>query len=369
MFYLYRHIPKDEEEAFATFFDDVTSCRLRDVPVSTLTHPALAVSTSTNRFFRSLRGAVSSVCTSLLTYVCGSTVAESIQNNCPSMIEKSVFCESNPKVNCPNKTISSADYVFRRHENCQHRLRQTVERRMDEIIDTCMGSTIQVSKIHRLSMSSMEAIIQKIPDISIIYYIRDPRGTVVSRQKTLHSVRGNLMWSDSTGNKNLVTEARVLCQQMRRDIKAWTELDAKYPNVFLKIRYEDLVLHPDDVIRQMYAHIGHRVHWEVRDWVQLAFNSYSNDGAFGTKRENSTATATAWEYDVTPKEWESLWTECHDVLTMLGYPKGKRPTPRPIRAYYDSNNTITNHNKSVITSGRAPIFPRTRSSSSNTAKH
>lgn len=320
-----RRFTYEEMEAFANFFDDVTSCRLSQIPAETLGHPSMSVSDSTNRYYRSLRGGVSSFCTSQLSSVCGTTVAESIDNDCPSKIKTARFCQEDPKLNCPNQTISETNYIFRRHEYCIRRLKQTVNRRMDDLMETCLDATIQISKILRLPMSTMEIIVQKIPDISIIYYTRDPRGIVVSRWKAPHGLRGNLLWKDPSGRKDLVLEARLLCNQIKRDLNAWRELNSKYPGVFLKVRYEDLVKDPDAAIHKMYAHAGRRVHWQVRDWVHAAFNSYSNDGAFGTNRENSTATASAWQYDITPLQWDNLWTECGDVVNELGYPKGERP--------------------------------------------
>ena len=77
-------------------------------------------------------------------------------------------------------------------------------------------------KILRLQVPLIESIYYALPNLKVIYQIRDPRGIVLSRN---NSWDGYVL----TFKTNLTKEAEFLCKKMIADFKAIRELQVKYP--------------------------------------------------------------------------------------------------------------------------------------------
>ena len=168
-----------------------------------------------------------------------------------------------------------------------------------EVENQCKQKHITSAKILRTTMQSMEAIIRKIPDVYIIYYVRDPRGIYISR-------------------KGFPFDA--LCSQMKRNHQIYLELNDKYPDVIHFMRYEDLAMDTSMTVKEMFTFLNESIPQAVQDKLSEQTNSESNVDKHGSVyRTNSTYTANAWRDKISQTAYQTSLHQCSDVLKMLNY--------------------------------------------------
>ena len=165
----------------------------------------------------------------------------------------------------------------------------------------CNKNRLRTTKVHRLSMQSVETIIQKIPDIYIVFYVRDPRGTFVSRIK------------------NAGMPIRSLCKQMEQDHQIYTELKLKYPESLHMLRYEDLAIDQEETLQDLFGFLDEPIPEVTRKYLASISNATSNDGRMGVRRSDSVKTANAWRQKIRKDVYEESRTECAKVIELLGY--------------------------------------------------
>ena len=143
---------------------------------------------------------------------------------------------------------------------------------------TCLNSTIVAAKVIRYPMYEVPKLLKMHPSLKVIHYIRDPRGTIVSRSM-IHG------WSGST----LVKQAKHLCMKMANNHKVFTDLHRINPDNFLLLKYEDLALKPEEISRELYSFIGHKYPDYIRRWVAANTTAAHSNSAYDTHR-NATYT-------------------------------------------------------------------------------
>ena len=174
---------------------------------------------------------------------------------------------------------------------------------MDETEKNCRGNHIRATKVHRLRMQAVDHVIRRNPDVRIIYYIRDPRGIWMSREK-----------------RHMPVPIYALCQLMYEDHLLFEKLIEKYPDVMLKIKYEDLASSPIATADTIFSHIGETMPDSVRSHLTHITNSDSEIQSPHTViKSNSTATAWAWRKTMTPSQAEQAIQQCSSAIHLLGY--------------------------------------------------
>ena len=170
---------------------------------------------------------------------------------------------------------------------------------IQNIESACRCQRLVATKVIRMTMQSVEAAIRKIPDIYIIYYVRDPRGIYVSRDGFPFD---------------------TLCQQMERNHEIYLELNEKYPGVFHLMRYEDLSMNTERVVDDMFRFLNESVPPETRAQIreQTHQNAVTKD-KLAFYRENSTQTATAWRNKLSKAENKTAIIKCGRLLNLLNY--------------------------------------------------
>ena len=109
----------------------------------------------------------------------------------------------------------------------------------------CNKKRLSVTKVHRLSMQSVEAIIERISDIYIVYYVRDSRGIYNSRKPKTFPIQ-------------------PLCKQMKRDYDIFARLKQTFPKRLKLLRYEDLAIHPDESLEQLFSFIDEPIPYQTK---------------------------------------------------------------------------------------------------------
>jgi len=196
------------------------------------------------------------------------------------------------------------------YRTCIQKLQTKVTKCLPERLTPCLTSRIRATKMLRTRMKYMEDIIQALPNVKIIHQLRDPRGTVTSRQSAGRLAR-----------KPLVEESKLLCAKMVSDIKERHQLELKYPGVFLQTKYESMADDPMGSLEQLYKHIGEPIPEIVRKTVKdsTSASKSAKITAFSTNRKNSSATAHAWTSKLKADEREQIDYICKDALNLAGY--------------------------------------------------
>ena len=189
----------------------------------------------------------------------------------------------------------------------------------------CQGHNKVIIKTIRYSFASVEKLMTSIPDLAVIFLVRDPRAVVYSQRRTF-------------GFSPLVTVetfAGKTCQRMMKDIDAARELYGKASSRLRFLRYEDLAMNPVEVSKTIYRFL----HFEWTPGIQEAIirQTRSNDtagesqdrrlrssGTYGVSRDDSYKAANSWRSTILWEDSVSVENACRDVMQLLGYLRFER---------------------------------------------
>ena len=178
-------------------------------------------------------------------------------------------------------------------KNCSHEWR-----------DQCLKLKITAIKAIRMHLYLAERLWKLDPDIYIIHYVRDPRGTMRSRNALKKY-------------NNLTFEAERLCQRLSSNHQYGLKLARDFPTRFLQVRYEDLALNTTLFVNKLYSFLGANVPESLLNWLDK--NTHTKKGhTFGTSRM-SAETATKWQSALGVREKEIINSVCSSELKQLGY--------------------------------------------------
>ena len=168
--------------------------------------------------------------------------------------------------------------------------------------NNCNKKRLSVSKVHRLSMQSVEAIIERISDVYIVYYVRDPRGIYNSRPRNACPIQS-------------------LCKQMKRDYDIFAKLKKTFPKRLQLLRYEDLANHSAESLEQLFSFLDEPIPSKTKLHLSNITHANKNSGRYGVERTDPSKTASAWREQLNPSVYVKSKTECGALLELLNYEK------------------------------------------------
>ena len=252
-------------------------------------------------------------CSSLIAMHCPKHVQTSMNHQCDIFIE---MVRRNDSILYRQSFDESDQHAtkyeaFQKHYKCVLHARQAIQPCVPLLKKSCEKTKIRSAKILRLDLSTVRDIIERDPDVKVIYSVRDPRGILLS---TTHVM---LMAKNSMGS--LESEAVALCIKMYNDIQEFKEIVKKYPNNIHAIKYEEIAVDPMTAVRNVYNFTGIAFHSEVeRTFLDLTHNEQSGS-AFSQIRKNSTKTSKAWEQELGEEQKKIIDQACHTVLELAKY--------------------------------------------------
>ena len=209
-------------------------------------------------------------------------------------------------------TANLSEFVA--HRRCIERLNAHVRPCWESSRAVCANATAVTAKVIRLALADIEPIIQRLPDVRIIHYVRDPRGIAVSRSL--------VNWTFSTVDVSAVAETRLLCREMLEDLRAKRRFERCYPGAVITVRYEDFSDDPIRTTERVFEAVGQRVPATFRSWLDRVINVKNVRNppfANGIRRGNASATAAAWQSRVSYSDVIGMNRNCREVLDLLGY--------------------------------------------------
>lgn len=181
------------------------------------------------------------------------------------------------------------------------------------IQQTCLRAKVQIMKVARLQMRHLETLLPKINDLNvrIVYLVRDPRGTLKSRQ--------NMMWCSKKSN---CSDISSLCSEMRQDLNSFKQFKKIYPSRFTLVKYEDLSTDPNTYAKQLLDQFSIPYSASVKRFLKVHTNSRSSDyskrNPYTTIR-NSKSVAYEWMQTLNMTDILQVQNTCGDLLQELGY--------------------------------------------------
>ena len=201
---------------------------------------------------------------------------------------------------------------YLKHANCQNNMRtQLKEKCINDLNIKCNNTKLVAYKALRISMESVQHILEKDPDTHVIYFVRDPRGTAFS-------TKGAGLMSRWSGGR-VPIEAKFLCEKMKHDLELYFIYQQLYPGAIKMVRYEDLSREPDQISDDLYNFINVPRHQTIKQWILGSQSKKKSGGVWSTDRNNWTASIEKWRKGVKPEAAKEMSNYCKDVLTILGY--------------------------------------------------
>ncbi|XP_013419072.1 carbohydrate sulfotransferase 1-like [Lingula anatina] len=175
--------------------------------------------------------------------------------------------------------------------------------------DICEKATVKAIKCVRLNdINITENFLQTNPGIRVIHLLRDPRGAL-SSGLTTGAFR-------SVGAKRAALD---LCERMKNNLVNGRRIQKRYPGRFFEIRYEDVAENPLKMISYVYKVLSLSITEDIKQTFMRLANGSKADGAYGTVRTDSNATAHAWKTKINPEVKQTIDSICVDVLKLVGY--------------------------------------------------
>lgn len=207
---------------------------------------------------------------------------------------------------------------FDQHEHCMRNLYSLSEACLKTNLKKvqCSEKSLQVSKVLRLNMDTLDVILDAMPDLHVIHYVRDPRAVAMSVRKV-----PEISLVAKPTQDIVLSELSVLCKKMEGDIQTRDLLEKKYPGAFTSLKYEELATKPKAAVQKVYSYLGRNVPRSLWNYLNTALNSkHTPEGAFSHTRRDSAATATAWMKKFPKQNLPKANKMCKTVLSRLGYP-------------------------------------------------
>ncbi len=179
----------------------------------------------------------------------------------------------------------------------------------------CLSRDIIAVKTIRWQLNSTKTLLEKYPNIKIVYYSRDPRG-LISSQVDVTSKANTKEAKDADHNY-----VKRICKSKESDISVYSVLKVLYPSNYHWLHYEDLALKPQESVQELFTFLGIKtVPLSVVSWLQEATHAKKEDyeGPYGTKR-NSTEIVNRWKSNLTKRTIEDIEQLCQNVLKQLNH--------------------------------------------------
>ena len=173
----------------------------------------------------------------------------------------------------------------------------------------CVG---QVTKVIRFPARLLPSLMKKLPQLQVIYLVRDPRGTLISERYKLNSYK----------TLKIEAAARSFCSMVSEDLRHIRFLSREHPHRVKALRYETLSMDPLRTTERLYKFLGLRFTPAVRDHVRnitAARGKATSRLVLSTVRDDSWAAANRWRTSVAFRSVLSVDRECRAVYEELGF--------------------------------------------------
>ena len=173
---------------------------------------------------------------------------------------------------------------------------------LDKLELHCRESNLRVTKVLRLSLRFLPLLMDQIPDLKVLFVIRDPRGIINSRINTdWYGIE-----DDQPGA--VKDNIKSLCFKMQEDIKMIDVLKRDYPGRFLDFKLDDIVKQSMKTYQTIFRFANLEMTNTYLEKIEEVVNA-------------NPSFLTRWNETLNPKY--TNWTQqyCHQSLKRYGFAK------------------------------------------------
>ncbi|KAH6937515.1 hypothetical protein HPB50_000995 [Hyalomma asiaticum] len=178
----------------------------------------------------------------------------------------------------------------------------------------CSRALTQVFKFTRLRVTQVQSWIHQNPEIAesvrVVHLVRDPRA--------IYSSRKSIGWCMEY--KHCGTPS-ALCDQMTKDLDAFTELTSKLPQDRVhQIRFEDLAADPMNETKRLFSRLGLDFAPSVSAYIEKHTMATGKETRYPySTLRNSKTVVDRWKRKLSTRLIKKVEDACSNVLHRLGY--------------------------------------------------
>ncbi|XP_047468527.1 carbohydrate sulfotransferase 5-like [Penaeus chinensis] len=186
----------------------------------------------------------------------------------------------------------------------------------------CQAARAKVTRVVSREMGAAAALLEEGGlSVRVIHLVRDPRALLASRARFRNGSHGKYVLGAGIGFRQEEKDPSAVCARYRQDVAARASLLRLHPDRYVLVRYEDLALDADGVLRRLYPFMG--LPYTATAACRVAFHTLglggaSSDHPFSTVK-NSTSTVFSWRRHLPFRDMARIQKECGDVLEAYGY--------------------------------------------------
>lgn len=202
--------------------------------------------------------------------------------------------------------------IWRPYKECPHQTRADIGTCLEQMEKICRASKHRATKVVRITLDNLEAVLDLVPNLKVIHLLRDPRAIANSRITTSwyslpDAEKGNPMM--------LSRDVEDLCSRMTYDLRASVLLKKKFPQRFSLVMFEDLQENLSYKASLLYDFLGIS--------TQDLSAKLSNMSAI-LKEEHTVSDASGdfanwWRHQLSFASITVVQDKCKDLLSKLGY--------------------------------------------------
>ncbi|XP_069142040.1 carbohydrate sulfotransferase 3-like [Argopecten irradians] len=221
------------------------------------------------------------------------------------------FCRINLK-DLQSKFIGSFSTNLHNYARCLKRYNvYPMSRCIMHLQRTCEKAKVRsVKTVRLLNLESVPILLKMIPDLKVIYLVRDPRGRLAS-QAALDPKEWNIVQR----------KAKDMCSQLYEEFNHLIEIEKYNTNRLKFIIYEKIALDPIQMSKRMFMFLDMNFSINEELFVKsITRAAFDKSGCYWcTKRTNSNETATRWRKTIDFGYVKTIDFECIEAYNALGY--------------------------------------------------
>ena len=214
------------------------------------------------------------------------------------------------------RNTNSTDIKFSVFQKCRKNAKQKLAKCTLPLERKCDDKKIVATKTARVSMVVVKKLLERLPNLKVIHYMRDPRSLTLSRLKhpSFQGIyAGNIKAievKNSLYRPSIKRIAQTYCQDVLNDLIVREDLQSQYPGVFIELFFEELAVFPTLTAKRVYDFLGVSLPDSVRHWLG---NNTRDAGDHRTSRD-SIDIVMRWRNHITPREIKDVETVCKSVM-------------------------------------------------------
>ena len=179
------------------------------------------------------------------------------------------------------------------YRRCLTALRTKAQPCINRLKVMCEKATMRAAKVVRPAMEVVPDLLQEIPHLKIVHLVRDPRDVSVSRMlmQSAHShlaereLRSAHLWPPVRAAKgkpsldriasSVPIEAALFCNDVLADLVVYDKYTKKFPQSFMRLRYEDYITNPLSYASKVYSFVGLPMPQSLQKWLNSTVSTKS----------------------------------------------------------------------------------------------